>query len=216
MRRKIFWRSYVSFSLFLSFLAITITGIVLYVAPPGRIARWTDWHMLGFNRGQWEELHTLFSWLFIVLGLFHLLMFNWKLFFSYIRTRISSGLNRRKEMALALATFIVIGGMTLAKLPPVYSVMEFGNSVSAIWAEKRGAPPIPHAEEMTFAELSIELLDTDPEEVAARLREAGFKVSDVTAGFDVVAIQNDMSSAELFTELTKYYKSGILIKEKRK
>ncbi|MBE0675343.1 MAG: DUF4405 domain-containing protein [Bacteroidales bacterium] len=215
MKRRFFWRSYVSFSLFLSFLAITISGIILYVAPPGRIARWTDWQMLGFNRGQWEDLHTLFSYLFIILGLFHLLMFNWKLFFSYIRSRITSRLNRRREMVFALITFTVIAGFTLAKLPPVYSVMALGNSISSGWAERRGAPPIPHAEEMSFAELSLELLKTDPEVVAEKLREAGYQVRDVNTGFDTIAIQNGKSPAELFDELTKYYRPNILIRERR-
>jgi hypothetical protein len=153
MKKKFYWRSYVSISLLLSFLVIAVSGVILYLAPPGRVARWISWVMLGFNRGQWEDLHTLFSYLFIIFGLFHLFLFNWKLFFSYLRSRITRKINRKREIIFALATFLAIALFTLAKWPPVYSVMDLGNTISSGWAERRGAPPVPHAEEMTINDI---------------------------------------------------------------
>lgn len=204
-----------SFSLVLSFLVITVSGIILYLAPPGRIARWTAWAMLGFNRGQWEDLHTLFSYLFIILGFFHLLMFNWRLFFSYIRTRLEKRLNRKREMVSALVTFAIIFGFTLAKIPPVYSVMDLGNSISAEWGLKRGQPPVPHAEEMTLREFSKELLNTDAEKVMTKLRELGYTVSDSTQVFEDVATENELASSELFSVLSEYFEVNILIQDRR-
>jgi hypothetical protein len=215
MKKRFYWRSYVSFSLVLSFLVITVSGIILYLAPPGRIARWTAWVMLGFNRGQWEDLHTLFSYLFIILGFFHLLMFNWKLFFSYIRTRLEKRLNRKREMVFAFLTFAVIFGFTLAKLPPVYSVMDLGNTISAQWGIKRGQPPVPHAEEMTLKEFSRELLRTDAEKVIAKLRELGYTVNDSSQVFEDIANENDMPSSELFSALSEYFEVNILIRDRR-
>ena len=215
MKKRFYWRSYVSFSLVLSFLVITVSGIILYLAPPGRIARWTDWVMLGFNRGQWEDLHTLFSYLFIILGFFHLLMFNWRLFFSYIRTRLEKRLNRKREMVSALITFAVIFGFSLAKIPPVYSVMDLGNTISAEWGLKRGQPPVPHAEEMTLSEFSKELLNTDAEKVMTKIRELGYTVSDSTQVFEDVATENELAPSELFSVLAEYFEVNILIHDRR-
>jgi len=215
MKKRFYWRSYVSFGLFLSFLVITISGIILYVAPPGRIARWTSWQMLWLNRGQWEDLHTLFSYLFIIFGLFHLFLFNWKLFFSYIRSRLNSGLNRKREMIFALLTFLVVFVLTIIKIPPIYSVMELGNSISATWGMKDGTPPVPHAEEMTLKEISRELLRTDPDEVAACLKKTGYTVNDVNMVFEDIARENGVAASELFRELSKHYEVFTLIRERR-
>ncbi len=205
MKKKFYWRSYVSISLLLSFLVIAVSGVILYLAPPGRVARWISWVMLGFNRGQWEDLHTLFSYLFIVFGLFHLFLFNWKLFFSYLRSRITRKINRKREIIFALATFLAIALFTLAKWPPVYSVMDLGNTISSGWADRRGAPPVPHAEEMTLNDLSKELFRSEPELVIGKLRELGFVVRDGNQTLDSLALQNEAAPSELFRQLSEYF-----------
>lgn len=215
MKKKFYWRSYVSFSLVLSFLVITISGIVLYLAPPGRVARWTAWVMMGFTRGQWEDLHTLFSYLFIIFGFFHLLMFNWKLFFSYIRSRVSKGLNRKRELILAAATFGIILVFTLAKLPPVYSVMDLGSRISSGWAVRNGYPPVPHAEEMLFYEFSRDIFETTASDVAAKAKELGLTVSDTLKYFDEIASENGISPARMFRDLEGHFKVAIKIEDRR-
>lgn len=212
MKKKFYWRSYVSISLLLSFLVISVSGVVLYLAPPGRIARWISWIMMGFDRGQWEDLHTLFSYLFIVLGILHLFFFNWSLFFSYLRSRISKKLNRKKEIIFALVTFAVITVSTLAQLPPVYSIMVLGNNISSGWAEKRGAPPVPHAEEMTINEISTELLGADPSEVISKIRELGYTIENGSQRLDSLAVSNNEAPSVIFNSLAGYFKVKFEIK----
>lgn len=215
MKNRFYWRSYVSFGLFLSFLVITISGIVLYVAPPGRIARWTSWQMFWLDRGQWEDLHTLFSYLFIIFGVFHLFLFNWKLFFSYIKSRLSSGINRKREMVLALITFLIVFVLTIVKTPPIYSVMDLGNSISATWAQKYGSPPVPHTEEMTLTEISRDLLGADPSEVASYLQSEGYTVKDANKLFENIARENGIASSELFRVLERRYDVVLKIRYRR-
>ncbi|MFO7574043.1 MAG: DUF4405 domain-containing protein [Bacteroidales bacterium] len=215
MRKSFYWRSYVSFGLFLSFLVITISGIILYVAPTGRIARWISWQMFWLSRAQWEDLHTLFSYLFIIFGLFHLFLFNWKLFFSYIRSRLTSGLNRKREMMFALLTFLIVFVLTIVKTPPIYSVMELGNSISATWGEKQGTPPVPNAEGMTLREISNELLRTDPDEVSAYLDKIGYAVKDVDMVFEDISRENGISASDLFKELSRHYEVFLPIRERK-
>ena len=201
-----------SISLLLSFLVIAVSGIILYIAPPGRVARWISWIMVGFSREQWEDLHTLFSYLFIVLGVLHLFLFNWNLFFSYLRSRITKKLNRKREIIYAAVTFLLIAFFTLAKLPPIYSIMDFGNKVSSGWADKRGAPPVPHAEEMTINEISTELLGAEPEVVLSKMRELGFIVEAGSQRLDSVAASNNVAPSDLFNSLAAHFKVQFEIK----
>ena len=201
-----------SISLLLSFLVIAVSGIILYIAPPGRVARWISWIMVGFSREQWEDLHTLFSYLFIILGVLHLFLFNWNLFFSYLRSRITKKLNRKREIIYAAVTFILIAFFTLAKLPPIYSIMDFGNKVSSGWADKRGTPPVPHAEEMTINEISKELLGSEPEVVISKIRELGFIVEAGSQRLDSVAASNKVAPSDLFNSLATHFEVQFEIK----
>jgi len=56
---KFHWKVFVSFYVVFSFLALGGVGaIVLYVAPPGRIANWSVWQLLLLSKAQWQAVHT--------------------------------------------------------------------------------------------------------------------------------------------------------------
>ncbi len=59
--KRFAWKSFVSFGLLASFLVISVSGVVLYIAPPGRVARWVDWELWRMSLGDWQALHTNFS-----------------------------------------------------------------------------------------------------------------------------------------------------------
>ena len=46
-------RSLTAFLVTWSFLVLTITGLVLYIVPQGRIAYWVHWSLLGLEKEQW-------------------------------------------------------------------------------------------------------------------------------------------------------------------
>lgn len=81
MKKKFSWKSFISFGLFFYFFVIFFSGIILYIAPPGRIANWTNWELIGLTKSQWQTMHTNFSYLFAILSIFHLFTANsaWKL-----------------------------------------------------------------------------------------------------------------------------------------
>ena len=95
------WRAFVTFYVVLSFLVIAVTGIVLFITPPGRIANWSDWRLLGFSKSQWQTVHTIFSFIFVVAASFHL-FFNWRVILGYMAKRIHEGINKRRELAGAV------------------------------------------------------------------------------------------------------------------
>lgn len=204
MNKRFQRRSFISFGLFLSFLLIAISGIVLYIAPPGRIARWQEWHLLGLDRSQWEDQHTLFSYLFIILAVVHLFSLNWKAFLSYLRQKVKSKTKQRKdEIKWATLLVLVVFLLTLFKIPPVYTVIDLGAKASDTWSERRGGPPIPHAEELSIAVLAKEILQAEPDSVILKLQQYGFAPLNEDELLNALASRNAVSPAVVFDSLRK-------------
>jgi len=84
--RRFQWRAFVSVTSMLSFLGMSVTGVALFVTPPGRIAHWTGWTLSGLTKDQWVALHIWFSIVFLVAAAFHLYL-NWKPLVSYFKNR---------------------------------------------------------------------------------------------------------------------------------
>ncbi len=61
----------VSCLLFIDFLIVTITGISLYFAPVGRIARFGGWNFLGMNKFTLKNIHTITGFIFVLLIVIH-------------------------------------------------------------------------------------------------------------------------------------------------
>jgi len=43
-------RAMISVLLALAFPALLVSGLVLFVSPPGRVANWTDWRLFGLSK----------------------------------------------------------------------------------------------------------------------------------------------------------------------
>jgi hypothetical protein len=201
MKRKFSWRSFISFGLFFYFFVILFSGIILYIAPPGRIANWTDWQLIGLTKSQWQTMHTNFSYLFAILSIFHLFTINWKTFWSYIKSKARAGMNRKREFYLAfvLSVGVFIGVVYL--LPPFSSVMALGENIKEGWEEERKVPPIPHAEEYTVAQLSTDLLKIPEKDILSRLEELGIVVVSSEQTLKELAVQVALSPQEIYSQL---------------
>ena len=82
-----------SLSLGFSFLIMSYTGVILYIAPHGRIAKWIDWHFLGLDKTQYQELHITSMVTFLVFGILHI-YYNWKPIISYMKDSTKEQLDR--------------------------------------------------------------------------------------------------------------------------
>ncbi|MCD4770419.1 MAG: DUF4405 domain-containing protein [Bacteroidales bacterium] len=196
------WRSYISFALAITFLMISISGIILYIAPPGRIARWISWIMLGMSRAQWESQHTLFSCLFIILAVVHLFFMNWQLFFSYLGKKIGNGKSYSKEVITASATIFIIFVITLFEVTPAVNVMNLGGLFSDSWAKKISQPPVPHTEEMTLNDIAASLIDTTSEILIEKIRSEGYEVTDGNQTLNDIADRNGVSPSTVFDAIS--------------
>ncbi len=180
---------------------IVITGIVLYIAPPGRVARWINWIMLGLDRSQWETQHTIFSYLFIFFGILHLFLINWKTFLSYLKRKMGSGMRRNREAYLALATALLIFFLTFFEVPPVISIMDLGNKLSDTWENNIGKPPVPGIEDMTINEIADRFFESDSDIVIEQVRNAGFVNGNPEQSLQEFAISNEVSPMNIYSAI---------------
>jgi hypothetical protein len=193
---KINWRSFVSVYMAYSLIMMGVTGIVLYIAPPGRIAHWSKWTFLGFTKTEWQALHTLFSFIWIIAAVYHLI-FNWKPLMNYIRRKTAGAKKIRKEFTYAtLATAIVFFG-TYYNIPPFGTVMDLGEYITDSWADETNEPPIPHAELQTLGEFS-RTVHIPINKVVQTLRANKINVPDTSIVLEDLAAQNGITPSKIY------------------
>ena len=175
-KQRFYWRAFVTFYIVLSFLVLATSGVVLYIAPPGRIANWSYWSMGALSKAQWQSVHTIFSFLFVLAGAIHI-YFNWRVILGYVRSKLGEGIKRRNELLAAGAVGVAIVAATIAGLPPFSTVVEFGEDVKNSWATPQNEPPVPHAEAWTVTRFA-EVTKVPVEQAVANLRQAGIPVPD--------------------------------------
>jgi hypothetical protein len=196
-RQKFYWRAFVTFYMLLSTLVIAISGAVLYIAPPGRIANWSYWALGALDKASWQAVHTIFAFLFVVTAAIHL-YFNWRVVVSYIRNRLGEGIRRKWELAASSALVAGILVPTLAGLPPFGTVMSVGEDLKNSWATPASEPPVPHAEAWTLAKFS-ETMKIPVEEATANLSKGGMAVTGTDETLLDLAKRHDVTPQQVFT-----------------
>ncbi|OHB61729.1 MAG: hypothetical protein A2Y76_00110 [Planctomycetes bacterium RBG_13_60_9] len=191
------WRAFISVTTALSFVAMSITGVVLFVTPPGRVAHWTDWRMLALTKDQWGGLHIWFSLIFMIAALFHLYL-NWRSFLSYFRSRIRKAFALRAEWAIALLLCGGIGWATLADVKPFSSLLTWNEAIKNSWETPVGRAPIPHAELLTLSELAQKTEGLETESMIKNLRAAGIEVESPDVVLENLARKTDMTPMQLY------------------
>jgi len=202
MKKSFNWRIFISFGLLLAFLMLLVSGLVLYISPPGRVANWTDWRILGLTKRGWENQHTIFSFAFAILSVFHLFVINWNAFLSYLKTKKIQGLKSPKEFLASLVLFLVLAAGTIYAVQPFSAIIDFGNRISESWEEQDRQPPVPHAEAITLVELALQPgLGGDAEALKTKLTEAGFSVSSVDETLAEIAERNNTIAEKLYRHI---------------
>ena len=146
----------VSLTLAWMFLVSTISGIMLYIAPPGRIAHWSDWSMLWLTKSQWDSIHTVTTILMLIVVGLHL-YYNWKPFTSYMKDKVSKLFTLTKELSISLVITLVVAFGAVYELPPFSLITNFGDYVSEEWEVTYGTPPYNHAELDSVGQFSKKL-----------------------------------------------------------
>ncbi len=128
-------RPFISFTTTLSFMHLIITSVVLYIVPPGRFANWSNWKLFGISKGGWEAQHTIVGFIFIIASIIHLII-NWKVFISYIRSKLHKAINRTWEMLAAVLFIVLLSLGSQFNWVPFSSIMNLGETLSNSWEQK--------------------------------------------------------------------------------
>ena len=199
--RRIKLRRIVSLSLMLLAVVLTYTGIVLYIAPQGRIAYWSDWHLLGLDKEQLGAIHTTSAFSFVILGLLHT-WYNWKAILAYLKDKTRRLRVLTPEMLLACVLVAAIVAGTGLALPPFAQVVEAGETAKSWWEKREGSPPYGHAELSSLATIAGKL-GLEPDRAVAILQAAGWLEAHPERSLLDIGRANDRSPASLYKLLAE-------------
>jgi hypothetical protein len=195
--RRFHGRAFISVMTALSFAAMSVTGVVLFVMPPGRIAYWTGWRMLALTKDQWDGLHIWFSLIFMVAALLHLYL-NWRSLLSYFRHKVRRVFALRTEWLTALVLCGIVGWGTLARVGPFSSLLTWNQAIKHGWDTRANQAPIPHAELMTLNELAQKTEGLEIDTMVANLRAAGLAVPSPNIALGDLAEQAGLTPMRLY------------------
>ena len=195
-KKNFSWRGWTTFVVTISFIVDTLSGIILYIAPPGRIANWTNWRIWGLDKEDWGAIHTIFGYVLLIIVALHL-YYNWKIFLNFIWNKIKKAINLRWEMlfAIVVSLFIFLG--TLWNIPPFSSTMELGDYFKTIWEESKVETPITHGEILSLEEFAKKV-QVPADEIVTTLKSKGYKVISLEQTLGEIAEQNNTSPDKLY------------------
>jgi len=196
--RRFSWRAFVSSAAGLSFLGMCVTGIILFVVPPGRIANWTGWTIFGLTKQQWIGLHIWLSSVFMVAALVHIYL-NWQCLLSYLKHRISHSFAFRAEWVTAMLVCVVITIGTLADVRPFSSLLTWNETIKRSWDDSGRRAPVPHAELLTLAQLARQVDGVDLDKIVENLKAKGIQVESPETVVGDLALAHNMTPDQLYS-----------------
>ncbi len=191
------WRAFISTLTGLSFVAMCITGIILFVVPPGRVANWTGWTLYGLTKAQWQALHIWFSVLFMVAAIVHI-VYNWQCLLRYCQSKVTKAFTLRAEWGLSLVLCVVLLVGTLANRRPFSSLVDWGESIKHSWDDPTRRPPVPHMELLSLAALADRVEGVSVEQVIANLQLRGIAVVSADEIVGELAAAHRMTPEQLY------------------
>lgn len=190
-------RGFISLLTALSFLIMTVSGVILFITPQGRVAYWLDWTFLGISKTQWGDMHITTSLLFAVAGLWHTWL-NWRALVSYFQDKVSKALALKAELAVAavITVFCTVGG--IYQTPPLSYVLDFNEYLKESWIKSpEDEPVINHAELLPFKQF-VQKVDIELEPALAELKKQGIKVDGPDQKLLDISRKNGTSPAQIY------------------
>ena len=179
-----------------SFIVMSLSGILLFIVPQGRIAEWTEWRMLGLAKSQWGDIHITTSLMFLIAGAYHIAL-NWRTLVNYFTSKREKGLMMQRELAISgVVTVFCIAG-AVYQVPPLSYVLTLNNTIKQAWiVDKDHEPPMGHAELLTMPSFTKKL-QMDMGQVTAVLQQNGITFND-TESLAVIAKRHGTSPVKLY------------------
>lgn len=181
----------VSLTLAFSFLIMSITGIILYITPKGKVAYWSHWKMFGLSKIQWVDIHITSMILFIVIAIWHI-YYNWKPLMSYIKNSAKQITLLKKELLIAFFVNVLFVSGALIGVQPFQTVLDINEDIKTYWEDQYGSPPYGHAEESSLSSFTRRI-GVDTPKAIVLLKEKGITVTNSSQTLLQIAEQNGIS-----------------------
>lgn len=191
-----------SLTMLLSMIVMTYTGIMLFIAPPGRIANWANWDILGLTKEQYGALHSTMMLLFIVATLLHV-YYNWKPMTNYMKNSAKQMIVFTKDMIIAFVVTLLFVIGTLSETAPFSSFMMFGEDVKESWEKEYGTAPYSHAE-LSSLKSFCKKLGYDLQKSEEILKSNGITY-ELTQSLSQIAKDNSLSPQFIYNLLKKNF-----------
>lgn len=190
------FRAFTSLIVALGFVALVVSGAVLFLSPPGRVANWSQWQIFGLTKHGWSDLHIAFAAIFIIGGLVHI-VFNWRPLLQHLGTRVSGRTGFRLEWVAALLVGVAVFAGTRAHVPPFSTLLAWSKQLRGGWEQARDRAPIPHAELLTLRQLATQA-GVAPEEAVNRLQASGLRDIKEDAQVQAIADAGRITPAKVY------------------
>jgi hypothetical protein len=195
-------RGFISLLTFGSFIIMSVTGVVLYTAPQGRIAYWVIWRFWGLEKFQWEAVHIVSCFFFVGVGIYHLIN-NWNPLKSYLAGKMASGLKMKRELAFSGLIILAIIAGPMYRVAPFSYLMDLSDVLKKSWIISREyEPPFGHAEEVSLRVLA-KRVNIDPEKALQELKAQGIQ-ADPGDSLQKIANQNQTSPMLIYRVIKKF------------
>ena len=207
IRNKQSARALTAFLVTWAFLVLTVTGIVLYIVPQGRVAYWVHWSLGGMEKAQWGWVHMMFGGVFIVTGVLHL-YFNWKPFKNYFAERAKGHFEMKREVFIASGLTIAIFIVSALNMPPASWVIDLNEQIKNTWVTSPELePPFGHAEEMSLAGVSRRM-NIDLNAAIDELRKAGLQVDSKDDSLERIARRSQVTPMEVYELMRRHLRAA--------
>ncbi len=189
-------RKITSMTMFISFILLVLTSVILYIVPQGRVAYWADWHLWGLSKTEWGNQHINLGFLFLFAGLLHI-YYNWRPITAYMKNRARELKVFTFSFNMAMLFTLVVGLGTYFEIPPMSSVINLGDYFKDSAAAKYGEPPYGHAE-LSSLKLFSKKQDLDLDKAMELLKKGGIQFSDSKETLAVIAAGNKLSPQAIY------------------
>lgn len=196
-------RRFFTLLIFFSFLLMTISGLVLYFTPQGRIAYWVEWKFMGLTKDGWTDLHTVSWFLFLISSIFHI-YYNWKPLINYFKGKIKeiNFLSKEGIISILITLFLIFSG--IFKIPPLGLLIDLNDYIKDSYSKKPNyEPPFGHAEEISLKVLAKRLnIDLIP--ALEELKKNGIKFKDENSILKDIAKENSKTPRDIYNIISKF------------
>lgn len=196
----------VSITLAFSFLVMSMTGMMLYIVPKGKVAYWANWKMFGLTKTQYGDIHITSMILFTVMAVWHI-YYNWKPLTSYIKNTARQITLLKKELLIALSINLFFVAGTLMGIQPLQTVLDINENIKTYWEDQYGSPPYGHAEESSL-ESFAQRMGVSIEKATKSLKENGITVTNNSQTLLQIAEQNSISPKIIYDAIKSKSNAG--------